>query len=183
LYLRKLLSLEPIPDKDLYKSTRIEKEIPEILPYLEQWGNNTRILWAFFVFLGIFATFFSLLAATGFGGETLSRVFAFIAALSIAFLTAFNLGAKSNNTRNAWRLLNAAVIRYNQGIMRKDDVINAYERGETLIGGISFSQIKTEEPSAVDKKEEPSAVDKKEEPSAVDKKEEPSAVDKKRSST
>ena len=161
MYLRKLLSLEPIPDKDLYKGTRIEKEIPEILPYLEQWGNNTRILWAFFVFLGIFATFFSLLAATGFGGDTLSRVFAFIAALSIAFLTAFNLGAKSNNTRNAWRLLNAAVIRYNQGIMRKDDVINAYERGETLIGGISFSQVKTEEPSAVDKKEEPSAVDKK----------------------
>jgi hypothetical protein len=142
LYLRKLLSLEPIPDKDLYKGTRIEKEIPEILPYLEQWGNNTRILWAFFVFLGIFATFFSLLAATGFGGDILSRVFAFIAALSIAFLTAFNLGAKSNNTRNAWRLLNAAVIRYNQGIMRKDDVINAYERGETLIGGISFSQVK-----------------------------------------
>jgi hypothetical protein len=161
LYLRKLLSLEPIPDKDLYKGTRIEEEIPEILPYLEQWGNNTRILWAFFVFLGIFATFFSLLAATGFGGDILSRVFAFIAALSIAFLTAFNLGAKSNNTRNAWRLLNAAVIRYNQGIMRKDDVINAYERGETLIGGISFSQVKTEEPSAVDKKEEPSAVDKK----------------------
>ena len=161
MYLRKLLSLEPIPDKDLYKGTRIEKEIPEILPYLEQWGNNTRILWAFFVFLGIFATFFSLLAATGFGGDILSRVFAFIAALSIAFLTAFNLGAKSNNTRNAWRLLNAAVIRYNQGIMRKDDVINAYERGETLIGGISFSQVKTEEPSAVDKKEEPSAVDKK----------------------
>jgi hypothetical protein len=161
LYLRKLLSLEPIPDKDLYKGTRIEKDIPEILPYLEQWGNNTRILWAFFVFLGIFATFFSLLAATGFGGDILSRVFAFIAALSIAFLTAFNLGAKSNNTRNAWRLLNAAVIRYNQGIMRKDDVINAYERGETLIGGISFSQVKTEEPSAVDKKEEPSAVDKK----------------------
>ena len=170
MYLRKLLSLEPIPDKDLYKGTRIEKEIPEILPYLEQWGNNTRILWAFFVFLGIFATFFSLLAATGFGGDILSRVFAFIAALSIAFLTAFNLGAKSNNTRNAWRLLNAAVIRYNQGIMRKDDVINAYERGETLIGGISFSQVKTEEPSTVDKKEEPSAVDKKEEPSAVDKK-------------
>jgi hypothetical protein len=161
LYLRKLLSLQPIPDKDLYKGTRIENELPEILTYLEQWGNNTRILWAFFVFLGIFATFFSLLAATGFGGDILSRIFAFIAALSIAFLTAFNLGAKSNNTRNAWRLLNAAVLRYNQGIMGKADVINAYERGETLIAGISFSQVKTEEPSTVDKKEEPSTVDKK----------------------
>ena len=153
MYLRKLLSLQPIPDKDLYKGTRIENELPEILTYLEQWGNNARILWAFFIFLGIFATFFSLLAATGFGGDILSRIFAFIAALSIAFLTAFNLGAKSNNTRNAWRLLNAAALRYNQGIMGKDDVINAYERGETLIGGISFSQVKTEEgSSAVDKK-------------------------------
>jgi hypothetical protein len=111
-------------------------------------GNNTRILWAFFIFLGIFATFFSLLAATGFGGDLLSRVFAFVAALSIAFLTAFNLGARSNDTRNAWRLLNTAVLRFNQGIVQKDEVITAYEKGETLIGGISFSQVKTEEGSA-----------------------------------
>jgi len=75
----------------------------------------------------------------------LSRVFASIAALSIAFLTAFNLGAKSNNTRNAWRLLNAAILRFNQGILEKNEVINAYESCEALIGGISFSQAKTEE--------------------------------------
>jgi hypothetical protein len=37
--------------------------------------------------------------------------------------------------------------------MGNADVINAYERGETLIGGISFSQVKSEEePSVVDKK-------------------------------
>ena len=75
----------------------------------------------------------------------LSRVFAFIAALTIAFLTAFNLGTKSNNTRNAWRLLNTAILRFNQGILGKNEVINAYESGEALIGGISFSQPKTEE--------------------------------------
>ena len=148
MYLRKLLSLQPIPDKDLYKGTRAESELPEILPYLQQWGNNTRILWVFYIFLGIFATFFSLLAATGFGGDLLARVFAFIAALSIAFLTAFNLGAKSNDTRNAWRLLNTSVLRFNQGIVQKDEVISAYEKGETLIGGISFSQVKAEEGSA-----------------------------------
>jgi hypothetical protein len=95
--------------------------------------------------LGVFATFFSLLAATGFGGGDLARVFAFIAAISIAFLTAFNLGAKSNNTRNAWRLLNTAVLRFNEGIIGKDEVINAYESGEALIGGITFNQIKTGE--------------------------------------
>jgi hypothetical protein len=124
--------------------------MPNILDILKLWGNNTRGLWAFHIFLGIFATFFSLLAATGFGGDLLSRVFAFIAALSIAFLTAFNLGAKSNNTRNAWRLLNTAIMRFNEGIIGKDEVINAYESGEGLIGGITFSQTKTgEEPTEV----------------------------------
>ena len=84
-----------------------------------------------------------------FGGDTLSRVFAFIAALSIALFTAFNLGAKSNNTRNAWRLLNTSVLRFNQGILEKDEVINAYENGEALIGGISFNQVKTQEEAPI----------------------------------
>lgn len=117
--------------------------------YQKLWGNNTRILWAFHIFLGIFATFFSLLAATGFGGDTLSRVFAFIAALTVALFTAFNLGAKSNNTRNAWRPLNTSVLRFNQGILEKDEVINAYENGEALIGGISFNQVKTQEEAPI----------------------------------
>jgi hypothetical protein len=148
LDIRNFLSLQPIPDTNVYKGTLVERELPEILVYLKLWGNNSRGLWAFHIFLGIFATFFSLLAATGFGGETLSRVFAFIAAISIAFLTAFNLGAKSNNTRNAWRLLNTAILRFNEGILNKEGVINAYEKGEALIGGISFSQVKTQEESA-----------------------------------
>ena len=100
-----------------------------------------------YIFRNICNIFF-LACTTGFGGETLSRVFAFIAAISIAFLTAFNLGAKSNNTRNAWRLLNTAILRFNEGILNKEGVINAYEKGEALIGGISFSQVKTQEESA-----------------------------------
>ncbi len=144
---RNLLSLQPIPDTHGYEKTPIGKDMPEILTYLKLWGNNTRGLWAFHVFLGIFATFFSLLAATGFGGDLASRVFAFIAALSIAFLTAFNLGAKSNNTRNAWRLLNTAILKFNEGSVGKDYVINAYESGEAMIGGITFDQTKIQEGS------------------------------------
>jgi hypothetical protein len=144
---RNLLSLQPIPDTHEYEKTPIGRDMPEILTYLKLWGNNTRGLWAFHVFLGIFATFFSLLAATGFGGDLASRVFAFIAALSIAFLTAFNLGAKSNNTRNAWRLLNTAILRFNEGSVGKDYVINAYESGEAMIGGITFDQTKIQERS------------------------------------
>jgi hypothetical protein len=50
------------------------------------------------------------------------------------------LGAKSNNVRNAWRHLNAAVIKFNRKLVDKDYVIAAYEKGEELIGGVDFSQ-------------------------------------------
>jgi hypothetical protein len=69
-----------------------------------------------------------------------NQIFGFLAAVSISLLTAFNLGAKSNNTRNAWRELNTAVMRFNQNIIQKPEVINAYERGETMIGGITFTK-------------------------------------------
>jgi hypothetical protein len=69
-----------------------------------------------------------------------NQIFGFLAAVSISLLTAFNLGAKSNNTRNAWRELNTTVMRFNQNIVQKSDVINAYERGETMIGGITFTK-------------------------------------------
>jgi hypothetical protein len=42
-------------------------------------------------------------------------------------MAAFNLGAKSNNTRVAWRHLNAEVIKFNQGILKEEEVIKAYE--------------------------------------------------------
>lgn len=73
-------------------------------------------------------------------GKEYTQIFAFIAALSISMMTAFNLGAKSNNTRNAWRKLNAAIMKFNQNIVDKEAVIRAYEEGESLIGGVSFSQ-------------------------------------------
>jgi hypothetical protein len=53
-------------------------------------------------------------------------------------MTAFNLGVKSNNTRAAWRHLNAEVMKFNQGIIEKKDVIKAYEEAEKLIGDVSY---------------------------------------------
>lgn len=99
-------------------------------------------------YYGVVATFFSLLTAAGIQsiGPGISQIFAFIAALSISMMTAFNLGAKSNNTRNAWRKLNAAMMKFNQGIVSKEYVIRAYEEGESLIGGVTFSQTGIQEP-------------------------------------
>lgn len=167
--------LRPVPNvEELYKNSRIEKELPEILKILAQWGNNTTNLWRWHIILGTMATIFSILAAIGFssmgivpeGGagdqnpndpqklydaakmeiktlhtqKTTNQIFGFLAAVSISLLTAFNLGAKSNNTRNAWRELNTAVMRFNQNIIQQPEVINAYEHGEILIGGIIFTK-------------------------------------------
>jgi hypothetical protein len=54
-------------------------------------------------------------------------------------LTAFNLGTKSNNVRNAWRMLNSAIIKFNHNIIPKKEVIAAYEVGEALIGGVAYT--------------------------------------------
>jgi len=67
--------------------------------------------------------------------------FAFIAAVSIALMTGFNLGEKSNNVRNAWRELNTAIMKFNSDEkVPKDEVLKAYSGGEKRIGDVSFSR-------------------------------------------
>lgn len=126
---------------EAYRSTRVEKELPEMLTYLKLWSHNTTKLWAIHITLGVVATFFSLLAAalTGNFDATWTRVFAFVAAFSISMLTAFSLGTKSNNVRNAWRVLNSAIIKFNHHLVQKNDVIVAYEEAESLIGGVTYT--------------------------------------------
>ena len=137
----------PIPDlTDTYKESRVDREIPEMLIYLKLWGSNTTKLWTVHITLGVIATFFSLLTASQIGhiDDQYSRIFGFIAALSISLLTAFNLGAKSNNTRNAWRRLNAAIMKFNEHMINKDALMAAYEQGESLVGGVNYSQDRIE---------------------------------------
>jgi hypothetical protein len=69
-----------------------------------------------------------------------AKIFAFIAAVSIGLITAFDLGTKSNNMTDAWRHLTATTIRYNKSLATKQDVINAYEKGEKTIGNVTFNQ-------------------------------------------
>jgi len=37
------------------------------------------------------------------------------------------------------RMLNSAIIKFNHHIISKNEVIAAYEAGETLIGGVAFT--------------------------------------------
>jgi hypothetical protein len=123
-----------------YKSKPIGQKLPDILQYLRLWSAMARYLRIIHVSLGISATFFSALAATQIGSidNNIAKIFAFIATVSIALMTAFNLGVKSNNTRAAWRHLNAEVMKFNQGLCKEQDVIKAYEEAEGLIGDVSY---------------------------------------------
>ncbi len=126
---------------EAYRGTRVETELPDMLTYLKLWSYNTTRLWAIHITLGVLAIFFSLLAAALMGDTYIgwARAFAFIAAISISMLMAFNLGTKSNNVRNAWRMLNSAIIKFNHHLISKNEVIAAYEAGEALIGGVTYT--------------------------------------------
>ena len=132
--------------QEVYRDKRIEKELPEILVYVRLWDFKANMLRSLHIFLGTLATFSSLFAASQILSNSdytgYAAIFAFIAAISVALMTAFNLGEKSNNFRIAWRLLNVSVIRFNQNLCEKNDVIDAYERGETLIGEVAYQQPK-----------------------------------------
>ena len=70
----------------------------------------------------------------------LAKIFALVAAASIALMTSFDLGTKSNNIVRAWRLLNAAIIKFNNveenGDVQK--VIESYEKAEEIIGDVTY---------------------------------------------
>jgi hypothetical protein len=55
-------------------------------------------------------------------------------------MTAFNLTDKSNNVRDAWRELNAAVMKYNTNRISKSELIEVYRKQEEKIGGVFFSK-------------------------------------------
>jgi len=141
--------LRPVPDlSNTYKETRIAKELPEMLIHLKLWGNNAQILWVYHILLGILATFFTILSASLIDviDNIYIKIFSIIAAISISLLAAFSLGIKSNNVRAAWRKLNTAIIKFNANLADKKAVIQAYEDGEALIGGVSYSSDQIEKP-------------------------------------
>ena len=119
-----------------------ESGVREIVPFIITWKITARRLRTFQISLGFLATFFSILTATSIGlsSDYYSKFFAFIAAVSIGLMTAFDLGTKSNNMTNAWRHLVAAVVKFNNGIIKKQAVIDAYIEAEKLIGDVTFQQ-------------------------------------------
>ena len=96
--------------------------------------------------LGLIAIVCSILVASDVGelDDGWRRGLAITTAIATALLTGLGLTSKSNNTRAAWRLMNAARLRYVERVVEDDrqakaDLIDAYERAETMIGDITIS--------------------------------------------
>jgi hypothetical protein len=89
----------------------IKDKLPEIVEILKLWTYKARLLRFFQIFLGVIATFFSLLTATlisigDIGNNatdfnSIAKVTAFIAAFAVALMTGFDLGTKANNVVRA----------------------------------------------------------------------------------
>lgn len=127
---------------NLYKDTPIMQKLPVIVVNLNHWQRMAFGLRFVHALLGTMAIIFSLLAAAQIGSiaDEYAKIFALIAAISIGLMTGFNLSEKSNNVRNAWRHLSGFVIAYNNGKASEEDVIEAYKKGEDLIGDVTFSR-------------------------------------------
>ncbi|MBW4505687.1 MAG: hypothetical protein KME64_04140 [Scytonematopsis contorta HA4267-MV1] len=67
------------------------------------------------------------------------KTIAFVAALSSAFINAFNLNRKASDARNAWRHLHSAVMEYeNSENFNIDKLLAAHKEAEKIMGNIMF---------------------------------------------
>jgi len=133
-----------LPSEQLFKDSRITKtsEVRPLLTILDRWDKMATGLRTLHLSLGAVAIFFSLLAAVqiGFIQDVYAKVFAFLAAVTIAIMTGFNLTDKANNTRTAWRELNAGVMQFNAEHITAPELIDIYRQQEATIGGVMFSR-------------------------------------------
>jgi hypothetical protein len=124
-----------------------EEQMPRDIPQgyaklLPIWNNLAKSLQTTYVVLGLIATVSSLVVAT-FTAELGSigvKVISFALSLSIGLITAFDIGAKANAARGAWRLLYAATIAYAEDTsFTIQDLHKQYLAGEALLGDIKYN--------------------------------------------
>jgi hypothetical protein len=115
----------------------------DLIEILEIWNKTSNRLNSILIVFGITTIVTSVLVSVYTGTKMLDentiKILAFASTASLTLLTAFNVVKKSNNARKAWRILNAAVYKFEQGIYTMRDLINAYEIGEEIVGDVDFS--------------------------------------------
>ncbi len=112
-------------------------EILEIKQQLNKWSQQTTFFRLIHAALGTTAIVSSLLVAAKLSVLVPVEWLALIAAVSVGLMSGFNLGAKANSMRRAWRSLNAALLKYNYGVDTDvGHLIEAYAEAEAIIGDV-----------------------------------------------
>jgi hypothetical protein len=111
---------------------------PRIAKQLWTWSWQAKFLRFTQVFLGLLATLASMLVAARKSPFENFEWVAFLAAASVALLSSLDLSSKANRMRDAWRLLNAAVMRYENSLLDVEGLFKAYEEGEKIIGDVNI---------------------------------------------
>lgn len=106
------------------------------------WTRQARLFRAIHISLILLATTSSILASAGilkdFHG--VANPLAIVAAIAIGLVSAVALGDKANAFRSAWRLLSAAIMRFEEEPdFTVEQLIKTYEEAEKQIGDIRGS--------------------------------------------
>jgi hypothetical protein len=146
------------------------RELPvQIEKNFKNWTMLSSLLRLVHIILGLVATVCSILVAMEIKkiDNERKKWLAFTAAISYSILSAFDLGDKANRTRTAWREMNAAIIRYQEGVdTSKANLIMKYEEAEKIIGDVKPSpkdNVNITVPPSEHKKQESPEKDTKEE--------------------
>jgi hypothetical protein len=120
--------------------------IPEEMKVaLDEWDRSATRLARLYALLGALSVVCSLFVATFTGSEAVPpgsiRVVAFIGTAALAWIGTFNMGAKANAARGAWRVLNAACIRYKyEETYTFNELHSQYVAGELLLGAVTLTE-------------------------------------------
>ncbi len=120
-----------------------KRTVPDRIAKIHRsWTQQARLFRTIHISLLMLATASSILASAGilkdFHG--IPNPLAIVAAIAIGAVSAVSLGDKANNFRNAWRLLNAAIMRFEQEPdFTMEQLIKAYEDAEKQIGDVRGS--------------------------------------------
>jgi hypothetical protein len=117
---------------------------PLILDNLRRWELIANSLRALQVILGVVGTVAALVATTFTAelGTFRVKICTAIAAFCIGMIAAFDIGGKANQTRNAWRELTVAILKYENAhpptAQDYENLLSAYRHGEERVGDVTF---------------------------------------------
>jgi len=113
-----------------------KREVPEeIKKVFKDWNRaatGTSIAWIVMVIISTIGSVFVAITVS-FLAPIMVEFAAFLAAISVGLVNAFDMRGHARRHRTAWRILNAAMMRYEHGELTKEKLFEAYEKGEAVI--------------------------------------------------